>query len=247
MYQFGAGLLFGNPIAGGNNGTPNFPQRFGTLQDVSVEITQKLVQLRGQSRFPDDIAPGDMEIKGKAAFGRIDVDVYNALFFADTVTASTSRVIVDAEAQTIANNKVTATNANNFVADMGVRYANNGKPLQQVASGQEAAGKYSVGSNNGVYTFSGETNNSVLISYIYTSTSGRTLSVTNRVLGYGPIFEMYLAQNYQSGGNGMRLYQCRCAKMSGPMKRDGYMISDFEFEAFPNAAGTVFDWYQTSV
>ncbi len=31
------------------------------------------------------------------------------------------------------------------------------------------------------------------------------------------------------------------------MKRDGYLISDFEFEAYAAADRSVFDWYQETV
>jgi hypothetical protein len=67
--------------------------------------------------------------------------------------------------------------------------------------------------------------------------------VTNRIQGYGPVFEMYLNQPYQ-GTNGLHLRACRASKMSAPMKRNGYLISDFEFESFPDAGGNWFDWFQ---
>jgi hypothetical protein len=84
MLQFGIGALFARPV-GGNAATPSFPQQFGIIQDVSLDITQKLVSLFGQNKFPDDVAPSDMEIKGKAGFGKIDIHAYNTLFFADTI------------------------------------------------------------------------------------------------------------------------------------------------------------------
>src|SRR5579862_2130559 len=104
MYNFGIGGMYGNPV-GGNLATPSFPQRFGTLQDVSVEFNQKNVPLRGQFKFPDDVAPSDMDIKGKGAFAQLEPEIYNSLFFADTITAGLKAIPftqgVDGELQSI--------------------------------------------------------------------------------------------------------------------------------------------------
>lgn len=255
MFQFGIGGMYGNPV-GGNLGTPSFPQRFGTIQDVNVEFNQKLVPLRGQFKGPDDVAPSDMEVKGKGAFAALEVEIYNALFFADTITGGLKTIPitngVDGEPGTVPAAPaytVTVAHSANFLTDLGVRYTNGGY-LQQVTAGAEAHGKYSVAA--GVYTFAAaDANATVLISYTYTIATGgtpglnnvRTLTVTNHVQGYGPIFELWLMDPYQ-GTNGLHLFQCRASKMSAPHKRDNYVISDFEFESYPNAAGNWFEWFQ---
>lgn len=252
MFQFGIGALFAVPV-GGNLGTPSFPQRFGTIQDVSIDINQKLVELRGQYKFPDDVAPSDMEIKGKSGFGRIEVEAYNALYFADTIAAGVKKM-VDGESHTVAGTTgattpvvVTHNDAGAIEVDLGVRYKATGVDLQVVTAGSEAAGKYSVDLATGTYTFDpDDLGLELLISYVWLDDSeGRTMTITNHIQGYGPVFELWLAQPYQ-GDNGIHLFQCRSSKMSAPMKRDGYMIPDFEFTAFANAAGDVAEWFQTS-
>lgn len=248
MFQFGIGGLFGVPN-GGNLATPSYPQRFGVIQDVNVDMDKKLVELRGQDQYPNDIAPSDASIKGKAAFGKIDIDIFNALFYADTITTGI-KVIVEGEENDVpaaTTYTVTVDGAATFSSDLGVQYGSTGNPLVRVASGSEALGKYSVveaGAGKGTYTFAAaDANAKVLVSYVTTDTAGRTLAVNNHVQGYGPTFELWLNQPYQ-GRNGMHLWSVRCAKMSAPMKRDGYLISDFEFQAFANAAGKVYEWFQ---
>jgi hypothetical protein len=254
MFIFGIGGLFGRRV-GGNAATPDTPQQFGTLQDVSVDFAQKLVQLRGQNKAPDDIAPSDMDFKGKASFATIQIDTYNVLFFADTITTG-SKIPIDSEASgAVAANNYSAVNrgANgaNFVANLGVKYADGSGTLQETSAGNEATGKYSIGTGNnaGIYKFGGNdagNNKTFLVSYAYTATTGKTLTVTNHKQGYGPVFEMYLMQNYQDPGNGLHIFAARASKMSAPMKRDNYMISDFEFECFPDSQGRIFEWFQTS-
>jgi hypothetical protein len=249
MKQFGIGVLYGTPISGGNNATPSFTQRFGIMKEVSVEFNQKLEKLLGQNKMPEDIAPGDMEFKGKASFAEIEVDVYNSLFFGDVVAAG-SKAFINGESHTLdgSNTTVTHNGNNTFYQDLGVRYAANGVALRAVTAGNEATGLYSVDST-GKYTFGGNDagNNVVmLIDYAYTSASGKTLTVTQHLMGYGPVFEVYCTQPYQSTGNGLHLFACRAAKMSMPMTRNAHMFSDFEFEAFANAAGNIMEVFQTS-
>lgn len=248
MFQFGIGDVFGVPT-GGNLATPSYPQFFGTLQEASVEFSQKLVELMGQNKFPDDVAPSDMKVTGKAGFARLEPDIYNALYFAETM-ATGMDAVSSRELHTLTSSPFTATvaitppDSGTFKKDLGVLYASNLKPFIRDSTTPTAAGHYSI--SNGTYTFySADAGLGVLISYVYTLTTGQTLTVTNHLQGYGPVFEMYLMMPYQ-GTNGLHLYACRSSKMSAPMKRDNYTISDFEFEAFADASGKVFDWFQAS-
>ena len=240
FYQFAIGGVFANPN-GGNLATPTGPIQLGTIQECQVEFSQKLVELMGQLKLPDDVAPSDQKITFKAGFGRIDVNVYNALFWGNTITSGISVSIPVPGEQHALSTSVTVTHSATFVEDAGVFYTATGQQLTRVTS-SVSVGQYTVSS--GVYTFnSGESGNAQFY-YVYTSTLGQTLTVTNQLQGYGPTFEMYLAMPYQ-GNQGLHLHVCRSSKMSAPMKRDGYLISDFEGQAYPDASGTAFDWYQT--
>jgi hypothetical protein len=323
MFQFGIGGLFGRPISG-NLATPSTPVQFGVIQDVSLDMDQKLVELRGQNKFPEDVAPSDMTIKGKAAFGRIEIDTYNNLFYADEISSGIE-IIADREEQTVPATpfELYVTNSDDFLADLGVIYKATGMPFERVTPttvsdeshtvpttpfqitvtgtatflgdlgvthlgvpmtrvpSSPATGEYSVNEATGLYTFAAadvafvvlisyqtatvsaagqyavseslgrykfntaDAAALVLISYTYSSAAGRTMAVKNHIQGFGPVFELYLSQPYQ-GTNGMKLYRVRASKMSAPMKRDGYLISDFEFEAFAAPDGSVFDWFQVS-
>ena len=57
MYTFGSGVLFGVPVSG--NLAPNpTPIQFGTLQDVSIDISGDIKEMWGQSQFSDVRAMG---------------------------------------------------------------------------------------------------------------------------------------------------------------------------------------------
>jgi hypothetical protein len=250
MLQYGVGDVLIRPV-GGNLASQSGPVRLCSVEDASVDFSQKLDKLMGQNKMPDDIAPGDMEIKGKATFSRINVATFNNVMFADKIAAGVKVVQVD-EAAAVPDTPgpyvVTVANAAAFLNDLSVKDAVTGAFLQQVPAGQEAVGSYSVaesGANKGKYTFvAGDKKRALLFTYAYSNgTAGQTMTVNNQRSGYGPVIELYLRMPYQ-GENGLHLFACRCSKLSLPQKRGAYVKSDFEFEAFPNPAGQVFEFFE---
>jgi hypothetical protein len=250
MFQFGAGLLFGNPLTtyGNPAGNPT-PQLFGTLQDVNIEISQTLKELRGFNKFPDDVAPGDMKITGKAGFGKLEIGIFNNLFFGEASMATGVNIVQYFEADTIpamTSFTITVAHATSPIIDLGVLYAATGKPFVKVPSAP-TVGQYSVVLSTGVYTFaSADASAPVLISYVYPSAmTGQTLTAQNHVMGYGPVWEMWLAQPYQ-GTNGLHLYACRSSKLGAPLKRADYQIGEMDFEAYASPSGLVADFFQVA-
>lgn len=81
QFFFGSGVLYGirNDIAG------QTPRRFGTLQDVSIDFDGDIKELFGQFTFPVDTARGKTKITGKAKFATISGELYNDLFFGQTL------------------------------------------------------------------------------------------------------------------------------------------------------------------
>lgn len=253
-FTFGSGNVFARPT-GGNLATPSGPRRLATLQDVSVEFTYKIVELRGQDLDPDDAANGDRSIKGKAGFAGFDIGVFNSLMFSDTIAAG-MRGFALRESHTIAGGTdvttpVVVTKGADFVEDYGVRYADTGAEFILVESGSEAAGAYSVDRDTGTYTFDpADLGKEVLIAYSFSdATTGSTLTVQSHSQGHGPKVEIVLTDPYESAnedypGNVLIVPAAKISKMSLPKKRDGYAISDFEFTAFKDASGNVLYWSQ---
>jgi hypothetical protein len=96
----------------------------------------------------------------------------------------------------------------------------------------------------GVYTFAAaDANAAVAISYLYTSTSGKKLVLTNQFMGYTPTFKatFYTTKTTQGAAAGLALVlnACTASKLSLPTKTDDYEIQEFDFSAFADAAGTI--------
>lgn len=244
VFQFGSGTLFATPI-GGNLAANPTPMQFGTLQDVSLDISFDTKELYGMYQFPDVIARGKGKITGKAKFAKLNGKMINDLFFGQTVSSGQTLAQLDEAAAVPASTPYTYTVANTatFVEDQGVRYSATGDSLARVASAP-VQGQYSV-SNTGVYTFAAaDSNAGVLISYTYTVTaSGKTTAIINQLLGYAPTFSCVLRELFNGQQSDVKLYACIGSKLSRATRQDDFMVPEFDFSAFANAAGKVIDFY----
>jgi len=252
MFQFGIGGIWVNPTGGVTAANPT-PYELLTVQDVSVDISQDLKELVGQNRYADDVAPAQMKISGKFTPGRIDIGLFNQIFFANVETAGIKQIVKD-EAGTVGTTPYTylVSQKTNFLTDLGVRYAANGMALIRVLA-TPTVGQYTVSA--GTYTFSAaDTNAAILVSYVFTAaTTGYTVSLINSLMGYGPIFELWVSEPYQSSPagvapaapNGIHLYCCRLSKLNQALKNTDYLKPEMDFSAFSNAAGQVGELFQT--
>ncbi|MDE2101879.1 MAG: hypothetical protein KGL39_31830 [Patescibacteria group bacterium] len=243
-YSFGSGLAFMRPV-GGNQPTNPTPIQLATLQDISLDISTTIKELRGQYQFPDDVAQGEGKVSGKAKFGQ-----FNAITLANAIGQSVSvgRKRFVQEAATVPASipfTYVTTNAAKFVADYGVVYTATGLPLTAVAT-VTAAGQYSVNVSTGTYTFdTSDASAAVTIAYEYNdTTAGSTVAMLNQLQGYGPSLELYLNQPYNGDSKDMRLFNVKISKISRPTKNGDYVITELDFEAFANAAGQVFEYYE---
>lgn len=242
-YNFGTGNLY----ALGNGAIDSIP--LGALQDVSVDFSGDIKQLYGQNSFALDVSRGKVKIEGKAKSGLIDLGLYNAMYFGQTVT--TGEVLAAfSEAHPVPGSvsyTVTVTNAGTFKANLAVYYANTGVRLTRVAAGSEATGKYSCVDATGVYTFAvGDASAALLFNYSYTSAStGSTLTGNNTLMGSIPTFAMTLANISKGKTQTLTLYSCVSSKLSMPFKQDDYEVTEIDFMAQDNGAGQVFSWTAT--
>jgi hypothetical protein len=305
-FQFGTGVLFVNPT-GGNLAANPTPRRPLTLQDISIDFSQDLKELKGQNKVADDVAPGDIKVSGKFSFGRHDIDLYNQIMFADVrqtgtkqiaynethviptsttpaawvashsyavgaliydgakvqqcTTAGTSGEAAPTWNETLGgittdgnvtwinigtpSTSVNVANSTTFAADLGVIYASTGLALLRTSSSNPQQGYYSV--SNGSYTFNAaDVGQTVFINYAYSAIGGYTVQVNSQLMGYGPVFELWLAEPYQQVNGmsgGIHLFACRAGKFSMDNKRDGYKTPSVDYQAFANLAGQIAEFW----
>lgn len=242
MFEFGAGTLWGFPVSGNTAANPT-PIKFGTLQDVSLDISGDVKQLYGQKQFPEAVARGKCKITGKSKFAAINGKMFNDLFFGQAMLSGTIQVALD-EVQTISGTGTipALSHAATFVQDWGVRYLSTGVPLARVASAP-TVGQYSL--TGSTYTFNtGDANAVVLISYTFTQAApGVQLNIKNQLMGFAPTIQVLLETVYNTNQFSVLLYSVVASKLSFTTKQEDFIIPEFDFEAFANPSGQVIDIY----
>ncbi len=251
QYNFGAGTLF---FVRTDIAAPT-PTRIGTLQDVSVDMSFDAKELYGQLQAPVAVARAKMKITGKAKFAKINARALNDAFFGQTLATGEQIQIVDEGApagtaipatpyQIVVANGAAMSSGNPGV-DLGVFNAATGIQMTRVASAP-AAGQYSCDMTAGTYTFSAADEAAgvkVLISYAYfETTTGNRITAYNQLMGWSPIFRLNLGNSFQGNKLALTLYQCLPTKTTWDFKNEDFTVPDFEFSAFADSMGRVFDW-----
>ena len=239
---FGIGALWGtrSDVAGVG------PDQFAVLQDNSIDFTFEVKELYSQLGYPIDIARGKGKITGKAKVARVFANLYADIFFGDTVAAAEDNVSEN-ELYTLTTataSSLSVTFASSFVADLGIYYNSQGnKRFQYVTGAPAALGQYTTGPVGSYTFFTGDIGASISVSYVYTDSSGKTITINNHFMGYTPTFVgTFYQQRATQGGSGqltLRLNECVSNHLTIPSRIDDYAIQDFDFQAFSNFANIV--------
>ncbi len=241
---FGAGSIFALV-----NGLT--PVKLGVVQDMQVDISFTVAELYGQNSFPVAIGRGKGKVTGKGKLGQFDINMYNNLFFGGTIDATQNRRVIESSAATAGSSLPTFSVGNvgsSGINDLGLYYAATGQQLNYSTASAPTIGNYT-NTSTGLYTVStAETlATNFLISYDYLSTgTGNRLVVTNQVMGAQPVFQMELWEGFTDFTGrtqyDMKIYRCVANKFSTPLKNSDFSISDFEFSAFADSSGNVYEF-----
>jgi hypothetical protein len=239
QFGFGTGLLV--LITSGG-----FPQRVGTLKDVSLEISTSSKEMKGDKLFAVDIARAGGKCSGKAKTGQISGGLIAAAL---GTTATTGSIIgvPDEIASIPAASSYTITvsqSPTQLQDDLGVIDLTAGVTMVRVASAP-TTGQYSLNTTTGVYTFAAaDASHQVAISYSYKSTTvGKTISLTNQPMGSGTTFQLVLFNTFRGRNVGVKCFAVTLPKLGLNWKNEDYTEKDLDIECFADAAGRVVDLY----
>lgn len=242
-FGFGTGVLTGLRT---DNGLTNTPIRFGTLQNATAEFMADSKGLWGMQQYAVDTSRGKTKISVKAKVAQIRAKMYNELFFTETLTTGQKKFAFN-ESTTLGTGAASYTIVNagsTPLIDQGVFFASDQTQLSAV-SASPGSGEYVFNVSTGVLSFSTHSASSgVLVNYLYTVTTGYTISGTNPLMGSAPRFVATLMQQspHSTKQIVLRLFACTSVRLSFPTVLDDYTIQDLDFEAFMDDAGRVFEW-----
>ena len=227
---FGLGALIGEKIVSTGVVTP---VEFGILQEVSIKFDGSTKKLQGQSAFPADVARTGLGISWTAKAADIRGGLLNDLFFNGTVTTGQVRLIRNELGDAVTGNQYTVAQTALFKEDLGVKYKVSKNPLTRVAA-TPGVGEYSV-TVAGVYSFNTADTDAdvgVYITYTYTAATGKTVKITNPLMGDVPTFAMHLFQPYKLKEVYWKLNRNIFKSLDWAGKNEDYTIPGLEGEAY---------------
>jgi hypothetical protein len=239
MLNFGVGALFGtrNDISG------QTPVRFGVLQSVQWNFSFTEKELMGTGQFPVDVARAQGKWTGEAEIGIINGKLLNSLFFGQTMTPGQIVAAVD-EAHTVPASSpytITPTNSSTWTQDQGVTYAGPlGLNLTSTSTAPSASATYEPSAS--AYTFSSsDAGANVLLNYLYTATTGETISIANQQLGTTPTFSGVFRNRDPNTGLYMTLVINRmtCSDLSFSSKTSDFTMPKMKLTIMDDGTGNI--------
>ena len=252
---FGPGILIATRTDI-SNGTPI---NVGYAQEFHIELAGTTKQLYGQKQLPLVAARGTIKATGKFKSAVLSGIAMNNLFFGQTL--STTGLIAWTVDSTYSLSTASGSSTSplqvgsslTFDADLGVKYAATGLPMQRVSSGNEVVGKYSVASTQpGLYAFSATdttsltatTTNPIKVTYSATTTGTlQSLLFSNQMIGTSPTFQLdyYTALSQPTAKPYVvRCYAAIAAKMTMAFKLEDFMNPEYDFDLFADASDRLF-------
>jgi hypothetical protein len=243
MRSFGLGGLYMFPTGSIS------PVEVALLQDVTTDFSFDTKELYGQYAFPVETARGKGKISLKAGLAEIRADVFNQIL--GGTSAAGIKLISKDNATTIPATSpytitVTPPSSGTFIQNLQVVDVTDttNPPIvyTQVAPASEAAGKYSV--TSGVYTFAAaDEGKSIKYTYEYSLTTGKTVTVTNPIMGVAPKFAVRAYNIYEDKEFGFYFPKCVSSKLSINMKLEDFLIPDFDISAYADGSNNVAYYY----
>lgn len=251
-YHYGTGTLWAaaSSDALGNTIANPTPIKFGTINDITLEMSRDVKELYGQLAFPVAVGGGKMKIDMKAKFSQISGRLFNDLFLGQGMSAGSLTGVNEDFAGTAIpatpfQITVTPPNAGVIARDLGV-LDSNGVSMQLVASAP-TTGQYSRAA--GVYTFAAaDTAKVVYISYTYTyaSASAKLMNINNVTMGSLPVFGIDLSCRYQGKQASYRFLQCAAKKLGFDPKQDDFTMLDMDIAVFADPVSGSVGYISTS-
>lgn len=238
QYVFGSGVAWCTPLTDYQGTAIANPSPFliAGLQDVSLDLSAEMKELRGTNAFPLAIGRGKQKIDVKIKNAQVNGRIWNALFFGQYANQSAGiyDAVFDQAGALIPATpfQITPTipGSGTWGYNLGVRDANN-LPYVRVASGP-TTGQYSVAA--GVYTFAtADVGKTVYIDYNYTGTStvAQKLVIGNPIMGQAPTFQFDLKIPYNGNVLNVTLFSCVSTKFGLATKLDDFTYPEFDLSA----------------
>lgn len=252
MYGFGLGFLAFTDTTDTATARKT-PIICGVLQDVTLEIAMQSKALRGNLKFPVDVAGGAGSVSGKAKFAQIGIASIAAILNATPDATSVASALNEAHTPTTNTFTLTPTGGGSFYENIAVIRQSDGMVMTRMpdatAQGSLTTGQYTCTTSGtptvAAYSFcTADSNPPVNVTYTYSDSDiGQEVVLNNQLMGALPSFTLNLHNSFRSKHFGWRLPNVTIPKLGWAPKVDDYTTIDLDFEAFADASGQVLKFF----
>lgn len=218
----------------------------GLLQSVSVDISSTTKGIKGSGLYDEVVAVMGQDVSIKAANAYCTSGL-EAVATGGTIATGSKWIQTDVKAAA-ASVTITPPGSGTFSRDLGVILAN-GQPAKY-NSGTVAVGEYhlTTGFTAAPYIFHATESGNLQIKYLYTLTTGETLTVLNTQVGLlVPVGVRAFNVSTDTLGVvrkiGRYFPTCAMAKFSVSNKVGDFASVDLEFKAMATLGNTVYEAY----
>lgn len=233
---FGAGRFYG--ILATGVATPN---PFHVTQDAALDFKRDIKRLHGVNQLPVDVAAGMLTVVGKVTNGVIAARALNDLMIGGTLSTGQIPNIAN-ESLTITTGSTASSlvNGAGLVTDLGIYGSTDGIPLTKVTTGTVAsADQYSLTTAGAIQLSSLAARTGLKASYLYSTSGGQQVALTNQPMGKTGGFVAVLAFLWSLDKATVQLNNCIASDYGIATKLDDYTKPVFGFEAAVDATDSL--------
>lgn len=236
MFEFGLGAMFSR----NSDGTS---VEFGTLQGCDFTFSFDKKELFGRKQVAVKVVRGKGKAEGKASFAEIRASALNQILGGQisngrvTVAEPVVTTVPATAPYTITITPPGSGTFGRLLAVYDVSDPLTKKEMQRVTSSANA-GQYTVAA--AVMTFTAaDAGKRIQYQYDYTTTTGKTITLTNNMMGTAPIFEIEMYTTLDGKNITLLLNACTTNKLGFNFKQEDFLIPDFDFSAFADSADII--------
>lgn len=235
-YNFGSGNLYASALV---NGTPN-SLKFGVLQEFMVDFSFTLKELYGQNQYAVTVAKGNAKITGKAKSASFNAAIWNQVFFNAPASAGQTVAQIGEVYACSGAGSTKLANSATFARILSCNWLDTGLPLTQVTyGGTMPNGSFAIAANGNIQFGPDATGRSVVFDYLYSVTTGSTLTIANQLTGSAPAFQLVSAFAYEGKPAVVQFNAVRAPKLTYTTKNEDFSVPEFDFAMSADAGGVV--------
>ena len=232
---FGAGRMWGI-----NNTLYSTPTPALVPQDMTFTLKRDVKSLFGYQQLPVDVGAGELSVNGKVTYGSLSARLLNDMMIGGTLsTGQITAAFSEAISLTTGSTQAAPANLAGLTVDLGIVATTLGVPfVKQSTATVLTTGQYSL-STLGYALSSLEAITGLTANYLYSTSGGQTVAMTNQNMGKIGGFQAVMAWVWGTEKATIALNNCLMTGMEFATKNSDFQKPTADWMAAADANNTL--------